>query len=102
MAHGPPMKTCAECGRVFRHGRYDAYCSSLCERAASVKVMARREAARAVIGVALGLGLRDVRLDRAEPVAYVQFSNSLPPGDAERAEAIAAGDGSLAEGTVGG
>ena len=65
MAHGPRSKTCAECGRGFRHGRYLAYCSRLCERTASVKVVAVREAARAVVGVALGLELSEVWFDRA-------------------------------------
>jgi hypothetical protein len=97
MAHGPKTKTCAECGRGFRHGRYLAYCSSRCERAANVKLIARREAARAVVGVALGLELREVRLDRAEPGGYVEFSHALPPDEAERAEAIAATAGSLAD-----
>src|SRR5262245_55201923 len=102
MAHGPRTKTCAECGRRFRHGRYLAYCSSLCERAASVKVIARREAARAVVGAALGLELREVWLDRAAPDGHVQFSYPLPPDEAERAEAIAAIAGSLAVAAVGG
>lgn len=97
MAHGPRTKTCAECGRGFRHGRYLIYCSSRCERAASVKVIARREAARAVVGVALGLGLREVRLDRAAPDGYVEFSHALPPEEAHRAETIAAIAASLAE-----
>lgn len=100
MAHGPRTKTCAECGRGFRHGRYLAYCSSLCERTASLKVIARREAARAVVGVALGLGLREVWLDRAAPGGDVRFSYPLPPDEAERAEAIAAIAGSLAEEAV--
>lgn len=100
MAHGPGTRTCAECGRGYRHGRYAAYCSSRCERAAGVKVIARREAARAVVGVALGLGLREVRLDRVEPGAYVLFQHPLPPDEAERAEAIAAIAGSLAEGAT--
>jgi hypothetical protein len=102
MAHGPRTKTCAECGRGFRHGRYLAYCSSLCERAASVKDIARREAARAVVGVALGLELREVWLDRAAPDGDVQFSYPLPPDAAERAEAIAAIAGSLAVDAAGG
>jgi hypothetical protein len=67
-----------------------------------VKVIARREAARAVVGVALGLELREVRLDRAARAGYVQFSYPLPPDEAERAEAIAAIAGALAEGTTSG
>jgi hypothetical protein len=97
MARGPRTKTCVECGRGFRHGRYLAYCSSLCERAAGVKAIALREAARAVVGVALGLELHEVRLDRAARSGYVQFSGPLPRDEAERAEAIAAIAGALAE-----
>jgi hypothetical protein len=102
MAHGPRTKTCAECGRGFRHGRYLAYCSSRCERTASLKVIAGREAARAVVGVALGLELSEVWLDRAAPGGDVRFSRSLPPDEAERAEAVAAIAGSLAEEAVSG
>jgi hypothetical protein len=102
MAHGPRTKTCAECGRGFRHGRYLAYCSRLCERTAGLKAIARREAARAVVGLALGLELSEVWLDRAGPGGDVRFSHSLPPDEAERAEAIAAIAGSLEEEAVSG
>jgi hypothetical protein len=67
-----------------------------------VKAIARREAARAVVGVVLGLELREVRLDRAAPDGYVEFSSSLPPNEGERAEAIAAIAGFLAEEAIGG
>ena len=60
MARGAGTKACADCGRPFLHSRYVTFCSSLCERRAGAKTIARREAARAVVGVALGLELREV------------------------------------------
>jgi hypothetical protein len=100
MAHGPRTRTCAECGREYRHGRYGAYCSARCEREAGVKTVARRAAARAVVGLALGLELREVRLDRVAGEGYVQFADSLPSDEAEHAEAVAAIAASLVEEAV--
>ena len=101
MAHGPRTRTCVECGREYRHGRYGAYCSSRCEREAGVKSAARCEAARAVVGAALGLELREVRLDRVGGESYVRFAHTLPVDEAARAEAVTAIAAGLTEEPVG-